>query len=152
MSAPDISAEAVERLAALSEEWDRWEMNAPVPEKWDHALHAATLRALRAALDAAERERDEARQERDAEAAGLTWFRLEAKAADATGYARGVQDAVGALKIIPVTVGGPESHPDRVVAQFGLEVAEAMRSEATRSILALLPATDATKETRDGND
>jgi hypothetical protein len=86
MSAPDISREACERLA---EDFDtmRSYHKATSPEAAWHENAAATLRALRAALDAAERERNAAIRE-----IGNT-AREATAAADATGYARGVRDA-----------------------------------------------------------
>lgn len=99
MSAPDISAEAVERLAKC---WRHAATNTQdsMIRAW-YSDTAATLRALRAALDAAERERDAAWQSTIHAA-----LNIEA-AADATGYA------------------------------------------IIEAVLALLPATAATKETRD---
>ena len=143
--APDISAEAVERLAKGFGN-PAYLMPAPLEV-------AATLRALRAALDAAERERDEARGKlkgsyeeglRDA----LDPLRLELArdAADATGYARGVRDAAGLLNRLADEASArmPDGGPFGLVARH----VENTRGLA-RDILALLPATDATKETRD---
>ena len=101
MTAPDISCEG---LAALTLHFG----SLPNPS---HAV--ATVLALRAALDAAERERDEAhsrgddwcdqaqkmRRERDAAVREIGNTAREATAAaDATGYARGVKDAADACK------------------------------------------------------
>ena len=112
--------------------------------------------ALRAALDAAERERDEARRhanegrqaeadaDRDRHAALVTLNQLfkehtdmiaERDAADATGYARGVRDAAGVCQA---------RHKGMAHIR---EYAEAQWCAA--AILALLPATDATKEKND---
>lgn len=144
MSAPDISAEAVEHTAVQADEvWadllylmgraslegHEVGQSLGVATRQKLAQTAAMLRALRAALDAAERERDEA------DARGDDWhdqaskFRHERDAADATGYARGVRDAAGLF----------ENAQSK--SWMGVSIVIA--------ILALLPATDATKETRD---
>jgi hypothetical protein len=110
MSAPDISREACERLA----------------ERLDYdglQLSSATLRALRAALDAAERERDEARD--DYETAMVT-----ATNADATNYARGVRDA--AAKVLDHWITVNMSHNAN---QRELDA----RVQINAAILALLP-------------
>jgi len=88
MSAPDISRDRCNRSTALMamEGFGAW---------------ADLVLALRAALDAAERERDEARSRLQVE----TWnaetlnaccenLKVKRDAADATGYARGVRDAM----------------------------------------------------------
>ncbi len=100
---------------------------------------AATLRALRAALDAAERERDEARIDCDGlghHVAILLQQYLDAMnardTADATGYARGVRDAAG---------------EDGCRIRCDECVREKRRCLREAAILALLP--DATKEKND---
>jgi hypothetical protein len=92
MSAPDISREAVERLARVHEGFG-WPSDVPTPEGTVTAVTVATLRALRAALDAAQEEAT--RRTREVELTCRVQMRLTAErdAADATGYARGVQDA-----------------------------------------------------------
>lgn len=143
MSAPvDISAEAVERLALRYSDLRYVAMG--------HGKVAATLRALRAALDAAERERDAYRSSEAevlAENDALRFTLSNARLNDATGYARGVRDAAAILannvcdlnrgKLIPV--------PERI-----RPMRDAVRGAYEDAILALLPATTTeTKETRD---
>jgi hypothetical protein len=89
MSAPDISREACERLSKLLLGDDWASVRSCVPDT------AALILALRAALDAAERERDDWRQGARAEAAIADTMKAERDAAAATGYARGVKDAAG---------------------------------------------------------
>lgn len=145
MSAPDISREAVERMA---EDFDtmRCYHNGKGPEAAWYENAAVTLRALRDALDAAERERDELRaakwQVRHTDTANtmvqLALARDEAfaerDAADATGYARGVRDAADQIKRLSVQRMGCVTRTYK---------------DCSAAILALLPATTETKETRD---
>jgi len=79
----DTSREAVERLA----------------ERLNYdglQLSAATLRALRSELDAAERERDAWKLQSDDWQKRGWELGKQADAADATGYARGAKDAAAA--------------------------------------------------------
>ena len=83
MSAPDISREGLQRLCAvLTHNPDLRVRQAVAP-----------ILALRAALDAAERERDDKVQMYRMAESENTMLRETLNAADATGYARGVQDA-----------------------------------------------------------
>ncbi len=108
MSGPDISESAVERLL--------FNYRGMMP----HDIEKLIL-ALRAALDAAERERDEAHYD----ACRTVTQRLAD--AQATGYARGVKAAVDNARAMHAD----GWHMDAIIA----------------AVLALLP--DATKETRD---
>lgn len=139
MSAPDISPEAVEMHVQ-----DMLTMRCTAA--------AATLRALRAALDAAERERDElqstfrVRWNADMRAIKrwqaahpgkeltwpdhadlVVWLLAERDAASATGYARGVRDAAGVCR-------------QRLISRSYGSHADAYEY-AMNAILALLPAT-----------
>jgi hypothetical protein len=106
MSAPDISREACEWAIRMN-----IQSVAALASGQKSLTYAAlierTILALRAALDAAERERDEARNQANvttklmaARGTNLDYWEATAKkleaerdAADATGYARGVRDA-----------------------------------------------------------
>lgn len=112
----DISAEALEAMMLHFG-------NLPNP---DAAM--ATVRALRAALDAAEQQfREHVERAADDHIAARD-------AADAAGYARGVREAA-----------------DKAGCRIRCDecVREKRRCLREAAILALLPATDATKETRD---
>lgn len=125
----DISAEAVEMLALIREVGAKgWREEGEEAFARIEDETAATLRALRAALDAAQEEAT--RRTREVELTYRVQMRLTAErdAADATGYARGVRDAAN------------EAH-ERWVWGAPPEGTEG-------AILALLPAADATKETR----
>ena len=121
----DISAEAVERLAANCE---RVRHTFRLTNRECDEL-AATLRALRAALDAAKRERDRWKAARDESERQYQQVMSELIAAEDANYARGVRDAAN------------EAH-ERWVWGAPPEGTEG-------AILALLPATDATKEKND---
>jgi len=111
MSAPvDYSREACERLAG-------WiETSGIIPERNSALAEApALILGLRAALDAAEREKDEAHKQGYCEG-----YEDGEKAAATTHHARGVRDAAGVLK-----------------KELNLGAA---RIETYDSILALLPA------------
>jgi hypothetical protein len=142
----------------------------------DHDEYAAALiLTLRAALDAAERERDGAnalvermhaqdvlaiKQWQEANPGNdLVWpdhMRLTAwcmgevaklaAGRDATGYARGVRDAAEAAKAAKLPQHLVESGPMAGWQTFDHEWPKTIR----HAILALLPATDATKEKNDG--
>ncbi len=160
MIAPvDISAEAVaDHLRRLS--INRMHLNGRLDGDHVSAAYRFSeqssdlIRALRAALDAAERERDEARKERshqqgraDANARKTAEEQRRADAADATGYARGVRDAAGLaqrLKAQPCISGKCTCWPTCEARKT-----DASLAEIAAAILALLPATDAPKETRD---
>jgi hypothetical protein len=162
--AVDIGREACERLAD-DLQMVRWPADQGCKMRED-AAH--TLRALRAALDAAERERDEFQASFDlawdADMRGIkrwqaahpgkeltwpgrdklvAWLLSERDAADATGYARGVRDAANLINRIADEADGraPDGGPFGLVGRY----AESARGLA-KDVLALLPATDATKE------
>jgi hypothetical protein len=154
MTAPDISREACERLAGWHElEARALRMHNPnspampeIAEVQDET--AALILALRAALDAAERERDEARTDCDGlghHVAILLQQYLDAMnardAAAATGYARGVQDA--AIKAQTWLDAFGSFEPEHVTPQKWANDAVADIHDA---ILALLPKK---KETND---
>ncbi len=121
MSAPvDYGASAVERLRVRLVLLDSREHPDNV-----RADAADMVVALRAALDAAERERDEAHKQGYCEG-----YEDGEKAADANGYARGVRDA---------------AERGRRFGNFYITKSDANAIHAI--ILALLP--DATKETHD---
>jgi flagellar biosynthesis/type III secretory pathway protein FliH len=141
MSAPDISAEAVERLARALDATGRYTIDQLIGMEAESA--AATLRALRAALDAAERERDEAHKQGYCEG-----YEDGEKAADATGYARGVRDAADAAKAERITEATAHAHLIQTDPEW-VEGYNSGLSDLEAAILALLPATDETKETRD---
>jgi hypothetical protein len=138
MSAPvDYSREACE----VSVELLRLEDTRSSDEIADQIL------ALRAALDAAEREQYAAgwKEGRDAMLADADTLLADAKAtADATGYARGVRDAAGVVKEVR-DWDGSESYCDS--CKNGQ--ANPDKEEVANAILALLLATDATKEKND---
>lgn len=153
MSAPDISAEAVERLA---EDFDtmRCYHNGKGPEAAWYENAAATLRALRAALDAAERERDaymSSEAEVLAESDALRFTLNNARLSDATGYARGEADGIRkAAEAVKGSMAVKLQLVDPHVQKFhGDDRYRDVRAAYAAAILALLPATDATKETRD---
>lgn len=146
MSAPDISHERCEQVAQHLR--DRL-----------FGQSAQLVRALRAALDAAERERDEARKERahqqgraDANARKTAEEQRRADAADATGYARGLK---WAAMIAETNRAHAEHHMRR--AKEDCHASEEQHqsgrwhasNDIEKEILALLPATTETKETRD---
>lgn len=90
--AVDISASAVERLRVRLVMLD---------SRAGRRDAADMVVALRAALDAVERERDEADARGDDWHEQATKFRHERDAADATGYERGVRDAFHAMDALP---------------------------------------------------
>lgn len=143
----DYSREAVERLAHGCDHFNgNWMIE-------NSAEIAATLRALRAALDAAERERDEARSQLSdvlAENDALRFTLNNARLSDATGYARCVRDAA----LIAETHRADAEHHMRRAKEDCHSSEEQHQSgrwhasnDIEEDILALLTATK--KETRD---